>query len=97
SRRYANALKEADRHKDEFLATLAHELRNPLAPLRNGLEILRRESRPQQRDETLAVMDRQLTLMVRLIDDLLDMSRVSKGKIELKRIPTTVQSIVASA
>ena len=97
SRRYANALKEADRHKDEFLATLAHELRNPLAPLRNGLEILRLESRPQQREETLAVMDRQLTLMVRLIDDLLDMSRVSKGKIELKRAPTTIQSIVESA
>jgi len=97
SRRYASALKEADRHKDEFLATLAHELRNPLAPLRNGLEILRLESRPQQREETLAVMDRQLTLMVRLIDDLLDMSRVSKGKIELKRAPTTIQSIVESA
>ena len=97
SRRYANALKEADRHKDEFLATLAHELRNPLAPLRNGLEILRLESRPPQRAETLAIMDRQLTLMVRLIDDLLDMSRVSKGKIELKRVPTTIQSIVESA
>src|SRR5690606_31725209 len=97
SRRYANALKEADRHKDEFLATLAHELRNPLAPLRNGLEILRLESRPPQRAETLAIMDRQLTLMVRLIADLLDMSRVSKGKIELKRVPTTIQSIVESA
>lgn len=78
----SEALQEADRRKDEFLATLGHELRNPLAPLRHGLDILRR--RPGEQ-EILAMMDRQMVHLVRLIDDLLDVARVSQGKIELRK------------
>src|ERR1700761_9025866 len=81
----ADALKEADRRKDEFLATLAHELRNPLAPLRNGLDILRRNPDKESASEIRDMMDRQLVHLVRLIDDLLDVSRVSQGKIELRK------------
>ena len=80
------ALREADRRKDEFLATLAHELRNPLAPLRNGVEILRRAGGdPATVERVRDVMDRQLGHMVRLIDDLLDLARVGRGTIELRR------------
>jgi PAS domain S-box-containing protein len=80
------ALQESDRRKDEFLATLAHELRNPLAPLRNGLTILRLTLDDQAGvEKTLSVMDRQLAHLVRLIDDLIDVSRISRGKIDLRR------------
>src|SRR5205085_11035123 len=76
---------EADRHKDECLATLAHELRNPLAPLRNSLEVMRRASeRGLPTDGPRAIMERQLTHMVRLVDDLLDLSRITRGRIELR-------------
>ncbi|NJO12189.1 MAG: PAS domain S-box protein, partial [Gammaproteobacteria bacterium] len=79
------ALKEADRRKDEFLATLAHELRNPLAPLRNSLHLLRmvEGSPPVQRVHE--IMDRQVNHMVRLVDDLLEVSRITRGKINLQR------------
>lgn len=97
SQRYAEALKEADRRKDEFLAMLAHELRTPLTPIRNGLEILRQEPNGETAGSVRDIIDRQLTLMVRLIDDLLDMSRVSKGKIDLRRNKITVQSAIHSA
>ncbi|MGV3592859.1 MAG: response regulator [Gammaproteobacteria bacterium] len=96
-RRYTIALKEADQRKDEFLATLAHELRTPLAPIRNGLEILRRQPSPETAEKACELMDRQLSHMVQLIDDLLDMSRVSKGKIVLRRETTTLQAIIAPA
>ncbi|MDR3461280.1 MAG: response regulator [Beijerinckiaceae bacterium] len=88
---HSDALEEADRRKDEFLATLAHELRNPLAPLRHGLDILRRSPNSDDAMEIREMMDRQLFHLVRLIDDLLDVSRVSQGKIELRmeRIPAT--------
>ncbi|MBI3650513.1 MAG: PAS domain S-box protein [Acidobacteria bacterium] len=79
-------LKENDRRKDEFLATLAHELRNPLAPIRNGLQIMRLA--PDNREaveQAHSMMERQLQQMVRLIDDLLDLSRISQGKIELRK------------
>ena len=82
---HSEALKQADRRKDEFLATLAHELRNPLAPLRHGLDILRRSPNSAEAGEIRDIMDRQLNHLVRLIDDLLDVSRVSQGKIELRR------------
>jgi signal transduction histidine kinase len=88
SRQYADALQEADRRKDEFLATLAHELRNPLAPLRNGLEVMKlahNSNENQSGGQVLAMMERQLAQMVRLIDDLLDVSRISRGRIELLR------------
>lgn len=93
----AEALKEADRRKDEFLATLAHELRNPLAPLRNGLDILRRDPDDVRAYELREMMDRQLDHLVRLIDDLLDVSRVSQGKIELRQEKVRVADVVHSA
>jgi signal transduction histidine kinase len=81
----SDALEEADRRKDEFLATLAHELRNPLAPLRHGLDILRRRPNSDDAIEIREMMDRQLVHLIRLIDDLLDVSRVRQGKIELRK------------
>ena len=89
-REITSELSEADRRKDEFLATLAHELRNPLAPIRNGLEILRlacesRAAVEQTIEETRNMMERQLEQMVRLVDDLLDISRISRGRLELRK------------
>jgi PAS domain S-box-containing protein len=79
------ALREADRRKDEFLAVLAHELRNPLAPVRNAVEILRATQSPSpQLQWTHDVIDRQVRQMTRLVDDLLDVSRITTGKIELR-------------
>ncbi len=97
SQQYAEALKEADRRKDEFLATLAHELRNPLAPIRNGLQILRMDPNGEMAVEARAMMDRQLNHMVRLIDDLLDISRVTQGKIELRRETLNMQAVIQAA
>jgi signal transduction histidine kinase len=89
---------EADRRKDEFIATLAHELRNPLAPIRTGLEILRRIGElPPAAARTRDMMERQLTHMVRLVDDLLDVSRVSRGKLELRLEPVGVDKMLADA
>ena len=89
---------EADRRKDEFIATLAHELRNPLAPIRTGLEILRRVGElPPTAARTRDMMERQLTHLVRLVDDLLDVSRVSRGKLELRTRPLTVSEVLAHA
>jgi PAS domain S-box-containing protein len=91
-------LAEADRRKDEFLATLAHELRNPLAPIRNSLEIFkmpRVEARTLE--QTRNVMERQVHHLVRLVDDLLDVSRVTRGKIELRREPVELATVVARA
>jgi len=97
SRAYAQALKEADRRKDEFLATLAHELRNPLAPIRNGLHILKMSPRPEMAETVRDMMDRQMTHMVRLIDDLMDASRVSQGKIDLRHEPISLQAVLEAA
>jgi PAS domain S-box-containing protein len=92
------SLQEADRHKDQFLATLAHELRNPLAPLRNGLQILRIGSGDQAvTGRARDMMERQVDIMVRLVDDLLDVARISSGKIELQRQVESLQTIVARA
>ena len=93
----ADALKQADRRKDEFLATLAHELRNPLAPLRHGLDILRRDPDGPDAGSIRDMMDRQMVHLVRLIDDLLDVSRVSQGKIELRKDAIVVGDVVRSA
>ncbi|MEJ1962426.1 MAG: ATP-binding protein [Gammaproteobacteria bacterium] len=80
------ALRAADRRKDEFLATLAHELRNPLAPIRNAVEILRlTENDPAASASARQLLDRQLKQLVRLIDDLLDVSRITQGRLELRR------------
>ena len=93
----AEALKEADRRKDEFLATLAHELRNPLAPLRNGLDTLRKNPNGERSADIRDMMDRQLVHLVRLIDDLLDVSRVSQGKIELRTERINVGEVINAA
>jgi signal transduction histidine kinase len=92
------ALQLADRRKDEFLATLAHELRNPLAPLRNGLQIIRRahssgQSVPLER--VVAMMDRQLSHLVHLVDDLLDVGRITCGKIQLKVRDVQLDEVLA--
>jgi signal transduction histidine kinase len=78
-------LEEADRRKNQFLATLAHELRNPLAPIRNGLLILRRENDEAMVEQIHSMMERQLEHMVRLVDDLLDLSRITTAKVELRK------------
>ncbi len=91
-------LHDADRRKDEFLALLAHELRNPLAPLRNGLQVMRLAgSSGEAADETRAMMERQLAHMVRLIDDLLDVTRISRNKMELRRERVLLTDVVSSA
>jgi signal transduction histidine kinase len=84
-KRAEDALRQADRRKDEFLAVLGHELRNPLAPVRNALRLLRLQRGSDVEVERLAgVMDRQVDHLVRLVDDLLDVTRISRGKIELR-------------
>ncbi len=91
-------LREADRRKDEFLATLSHELRNPLAPVRNALEVIRRGNRDDAlRDRALAIMERQVQQLVRLTDDLLDVSRITRNKIELRRDASDLRTIIRSA
>jgi PAS domain S-box-containing protein len=91
------ALAESDRKKDEFIALLAHELRNPLAPIRNGLQVLRQATDASIRDRAQQIMDRQLSHMVRLIDDLLDVSRITRHKLELRRSRVSLSEIVDSA
>jgi PAS domain S-box-containing protein len=96
--RSEEALREADRRKDEFLAVLAHELRNPLAPLVNGLELLRRSAPGNAAlTRTADMMERQLSQLVRLVDDLLDVSRITRGRVELRRAPVAVRLAVESA
>jgi PAS domain S-box-containing protein len=91
-------LKEADRRKDQFLATLAHELRTPLAPIRNAVQILNLQA---PRDSTAQaardIIERQLQQMVRLVDDLLDVNRISRGKLELRRQRTTLNAVMEQA
>jgi PAS domain S-box-containing protein len=97
-KRAEEALREADQRKDAFLAILAHELRNPLAPLRTGIELLRvAGDRPGALGRVLPVLERQVAHMVRLIDDLLDVSRITSGKIQLQRQPTSLADLVNSA
>jgi signal transduction histidine kinase len=96
--RREEALREADQRKDEFLATLAHELRNPLAPLRNALEILRRaQADPEMSLKAREMMDRQLNQMVRLVDDLLDVSRITTGKLAVRKNVIELQGALRDA
>jgi signal transduction histidine kinase len=91
-------LREGDRRKDEFLAMLGHELRNPLAPLRNALHLLRMEGAASGDDRALYdMMDRQLNQLVRLVDDLLEVSRITRGHIELRRRHSALSDIVTTA
>lgn len=95
-KRAEEALQEADRRKDEFLATLAHELRNPLAPIRNSLHLLRLSGDLSPSLESVRdIMERQVDHMVRLVDDLLDVSRIAHGKIELRKETIELATIVA--
>ncbi len=96
--RLVEQLREADRRKDEFLATLAHELRNPLAPIRNGLEIMKLAGGDKTAVEQVRpMMERQLHHMTRLIDDLMDLSRISRGKIELQKTRMPLADAVRNA
>jgi signal transduction histidine kinase/CheY-like chemotaxis protein len=91
------AMRVADLRKNEFLATLAHELRNPLAPISNGLQILQFTSDEATASEVYSIMSRQLKQMIRLVDDLLDLSRIDRNKLELRRKPTDLAMIVNHA
>lgn len=97
-RETAAQLREADRRKDEFLATLAHELRNPLAPIRNSLELLRlSKGNAETAERVRVIMERQLSQMVRLVDDLLDVSRISRGTISLRKSRMELADVLRSA
>lgn len=97
-KRLEAALRDADRRKDEFLATLAHELRNPLAPIRNAVELLRHASQdPDVIEMARGILERQLSHMVRLIDDLLDIARISNGKLQLRKERIGLSAAVQSA
>ena len=92
------ALRDADRRKDQFIATLAHELRNPLAPIRTGVAILGRQTTADaDRAWSLQVIERQVAHMARLVDDLLDTARVSSGKLSLRKERVTLAAVVAAA
>ncbi len=93
-----NALKEADARKDEFLATLAHELRNPLAPIGNAIQLLKISGNKSEVLENVrGIMERQVQQMVRLVDDLMDVSRITRGKVELRKEPILLSEVVRSA
>jgi signal transduction histidine kinase len=96
--RIEQALKEADRHKDEFLAMLAHELRNPLAPIHSAIELMRlRPLADPQLNWARDVIARQLTSLTRLVDDLLDVSRITRGKINLTRQAVELEALISRA
>jgi PAS domain S-box-containing protein len=91
------ALKDADRRKDEFLATLAHELRNPLAPISNAVQLMRRPDGRRQSDRVVEMVGRQVRQIVTLVDDLMEVSRITRGKIDLRLERVPVAEIVHSA
>ncbi|WP_167224157.1 PAS domain-containing hybrid sensor histidine kinase/response regulator [Massilia rubra] len=96
--RATEALREADRRKTEFLAILAHELRNPLAPIRNGLQVMRMAEHDQATVARVRdMMERQVTQMVTLVNDLLDIARITRGNLELKPVRVELRELVASA
>jgi PAS domain S-box-containing protein len=96
--RAQDSLRESDRRKSEFLALLAHELRNPLAPIGNGLKILRlRGASDPLSDRTVEMMERQLKHLVRLVDDLLDVGRITSGKLQLRMQPVRVAEVLETA
>ena len=97
-RRLAAELAEVDQRKDVFLATLAHELRNPLAPIRNGLQIMKlAPDNAESVEKVRVMMDRQLTQLVRLVDDLLDVSRITRGKVELRKERVDLKVVIDAA
>ena len=90
-------LRRADRSKDEFLATLSHELRSPLAPIRNALHILRHTRPGERTDHIHELLDHQLARLIRLVDDLLEVSRIRGGRVELRKEPVDLATIVKAA
>jgi PAS domain S-box-containing protein len=96
-KRAEEGLQLADKRKDVFLATLAHELRNPLAPIRNGLQLLKLTTDPATWAQAREMMERQLGQMVRLVDDLLDISRITRNRLELRKAPVQLWAVVQSA
>ena len=94
---YANALRTADRHKNDFLAVLGHELRNPVMALGAGLHLLKRREDPKQALEIRAQMDRQVQHLARLVEDLLDISRIDQGKLALRKEKVALQSVLGFA
>jgi PAS domain S-box-containing protein len=96
-KRMDEELQNADRRKDEFLAILAHELRNPLAPISNAIELLRYEHDSGITEQARSVMERQVGHLVRLVDDLLDTSRITRGKLELRKERVELASVILSA
>ena len=98
ARKQAEDLKKADRRKNEFLATLAHELRNPLAPIVNALELIKLAAgNARVIEPALALMERQVNHMVRLVDDLLDLDRIGRGRVELRKERIELATVVQSA
>jgi PAS domain S-box-containing protein len=96
--RLLEKLRQADHKKDEFLATLAHELRNPLAPIRTGLQLMQMAGgKVETVEQARTMMERQVVQMVRLVDDLMDLTRISRGKIELKKQSVELAAVVNSA
>ncbi len=95
--RLYNEIRTNDVRKDQFLATLAHELRNPLAPISNSLQVLRAASDPVQWSNSRAIIERQVAQLVHLVDDLLDVSRISRGKLELRRRRVRLADVLAAA
>ncbi len=95
--RLYDALRESDARKTEFLATLAHELRNPLAPIRTGIQVLKLAPDRAAAERSLGMMERQLGHMVRLIDDLLDLSRITRGKLELRKEWLDLATVLSGA
>jgi PAS domain S-box-containing protein len=91
------ALMDADRRKDEFLATLAHELRNPLAPISNAVQLLRNPGGRRKADRLVDIVDRQVHQIVRLVDDLLEVSRITRGKIDLNKARLRLTDVVRDA
>jgi PAS domain S-box-containing protein len=91
-----NALRDAGRRKDEFLATLAHELRNPLAPVASALALLAHPENAASIPRLLSIINRQVNYMVRLVDDLLEVSRIASGKVELRRAPTELAGVLGN-
>lgn len=94
--RKVQELKEADRRKDDFLATLAHELRNPLAPIRSGIDVLRR-NQDGDRENIYGILERQTQQLIRLVDDLMDVSRITRGKISLQKERVRLAEVLQAA
>jgi PAS domain S-box-containing protein len=95
--RIEREVRQADRRKDEFIATLSHELRNPLAPIRNGLSLLQQDGAPVAPPRLHAMMQRQVDHLVRMVDDLLDVSRINRGMIELQSTEVSLQAALRNA